>query len=715
MMSLLEYSTDVNKNIEEIFKLCDKIGIEYSDENSMLDEDGIILLDNEIQDMEDYIVEDKEELEERLEERLIEEEAYDLAMDLATNSHIDMDSHKTFEKVKSKVAKRSEAKKDFEKERKKIYKNKDKLQSNEQEQDKNVISYKEGMTVQELASALEVNMAEIIKKLMGLGIMASLNHVLDYDTVEMIVVDYNKTLKTEESLDIYNFESYEINDNEENLVERAPIVTIMGHVDHGKTTLLDVIRKSNVTEGEAGGITQAIDAYSVMCHDKRITFIDTPGHAAFTEMRARGASVTDIVIIIVAADDGIMPQTKEAIDHAKAAEVPILVVINKIDKETANIERVMSGLSENGLTPEEWGGDTIVNKISALTGEGLPALLENILLVAEMQEYKANPKRYATGTVIEAKMDKQVGSIATVLVQNGTLRVGDPVVVGTSYGKVRTIKNDLGHDIVEAEPSTPVEITGLTELPSAGDKFMAFETEKKAKQITSERKTRAREQDTNFSGMSLDDLFSQIQHGMKEIKVVLKADVNGSLEAVKSSLEKIDIDGVRIKVIRGGVGAITEGDVVLAQASNALVLGFNVRANAKTAEMAKEYNVDIKTYDIIYKMVEEMEDSMKGMLDPEYEEKVIGNLEIRQMFKFSKVGQIAGCHVTSGMVRSNSLARLVRDGVVVYSGKISTLQHEKDQVKEARKGNDCGVTLENCQDYKELDIIEIYELVEVKK
>lgn len=713
MMTLLEYAEDVGKTVEEIKALCEKIGISYENEESSLSDDDITLLDNELQDQVDYIEEDVDE--EVVAEKLEEELTYDKALDLAQKTNIDLDESRSFEKVKSKAVKKNDTKKDFMKERKKIYKHREKLQSNEQEQDENTVLYKDGMTVSDVASALEVAATEIIKKLMMLGTMANQNQALDYDTVEVLVSDYNKTLKKEESADISNFEEYEIADNEANLEERPPIVTIMGHVDHGKTTLLDAIRKSNVASGEAGGITQAIGAYSVTCNNKKITFIDTPGHEAFTEMRARGASVTDIVIIIVAADDGVMPQTKEAIDHAKAAKVPIIVAINKIDKENADVDRVMAGLAENGLTPEEWGGDTIVNKISAATGEGVNALLENILLIAEMEEYKANPARYATGAVIESRMDKHLGSVVSLLIQNGTLRLGDPIVVGTSSGKVRTLKNDLGQNIVEASPSTPVEVTGLSSLPSAGDKFMAFETEKQAKAIAEERKIRAKEKDTNRSGMTLDDLFGQIKTGIKEINIVLKADVNGSLEAVRSSLEKIEVEGVRIQVIRGGVGAITESDVVLAQASNAIIIGFNVRGSAKTLDTAKEYGIEVRNYDIIYKVVEDMEQAMKGMLDPEYEEKVTGTLEIRQLFKFSKVGLIAGCHVTNGTIKNNSNARIIRDDVVVYTGKIKTLQREKDQVKEVSKGMDCGLTLENCQDYKENDIIEVYDLVEIKR
>ena len=710
MMSLLDYANDVSLSIEEVKKLCDKIGISYDDEESLLTEDDIILLDNEMQDREDYVNDSEDDLDE-----VYEEEVMDKAEELASLTNIDLDNQQSFQKVKNRAVKKQEAKTNFMKERKKIYKHREKLQSNEAKQDDNVILYKEGMTIKDIADSLGVNPTEIIKKVMALGIMASQNQSVDFETAEVLVLDYNKELKREETKDISNFENYEIEENEEDLVQRPPVVTIMGHVDHGKTTLLDTIRKSNVASGEAGGITQAIGAYSVTYEGKKITFIDTPGHEAFTEMRARGASVTDIVIIIVAADDGIMPQTKEAIDHAKAAKVPIIVAINKIDKEDANIDRIMTALVENGLTPEEWGGDTIINKISALNGIGIDELLANILLVSEMQELKANPNRYATGTVIESRKDKQVGSVVSLLIQNGTLRLGDPIVIGNYYGKIRSLKNDLGQNIVEALPSTPVEVTGISEVPSAGDKFMAFETEKQAKAIAEERQIRAKEADTNRTGMTLEDLFGQIKEGIKEINVIIKADVNGSSEAVRQSLEKIDVDGVKINIIRASVGAITESDVVLASASNAIIIGFNVRGNQKTMDTAKEYGVEIRNYDIIYKVVEDMEAAMKGMLDPEYEEHVVGTLEVRQIFKFSKVGLIAGCHVLTGNIKNGMKARIVRDGTVIYNGSIKTLQHEKDQVKEVKKDMDCGLTLENCQDYKEKDIIEVYELIEIKR
>ena len=707
-MTIKEYAEDINRSVEDIVKHMESLAMDTSDLDRVLSDDEVILLDNSFQDEEDYVETNPDE--EMLNDYNLDEKAEQIAYE----SNLTNDNLVKTSKVK-KAKKQEKDKSNFKQERKKIYKHKEKLQSNEQVVDENVLLYKEGMTVSDLANLLDVSTGEIIKKLMGLGIMATVNNSVSFDTVELIALDYNKTVKKEEQADISNFENYEIEDREEDLVERPPVVTIMGHVDHGKTTLLDYIRNSNVASGEAGGITQEIGAYQVECNGKKITFIDTPGHAAFTEMRARGASVTDIVIIIVAADDGIMPQTKEAIDHAKAAGVPIIVCINKIDKPEANIDRVMTGLVEAGLTPEEWGGDTIVTKISAKTGEGVDELLENILLIAEMQELKANPNRYATGAVLESKMDKHVGAVATLLISNGTLRLGDPIVVGTAFGKVRTLKDDLGRNIVEAPPAMPVEITGLSSVPSAGDKFMAFETEKQAKQIASDRALREKDADTNRTGMSLEELFGKINEGLKEINVVLKTDTNGSLEAVKSSLEKIDVEGVKINVIRGAVGGITESDIVLASASNALIIGFNVRGNNKVLDMAKQYSIEIRLYDIIYKLVEDMEKAMKGMLEPIYEEKVTGTAEIRQLFKFSKVGMIAGCHVTSGTIKNNDKARVVRDSIVIYNGSIKSLQHEKDQVKEMSKDHDCGLTLDNFQDYKEGDIIEVYELVEVER
>ena len=706
-MNIQDYALDIGKSEEEVLEKMKILKLITTDPNRALSDDEVILLDNAFQDEEDYVP-SEDVNDEVVEDIALSMKAEQIAYD---NNSYNKENKRAVKKNKNN--KQSASK--FKEERKKIYKHREKLQSNETLKDDSVLLYKDGMTVGEVAEALGVGTSEVIKKLMGLGILANVNKTLSFDDVEVLALEFNKSVKKEETQDISNFENYELVDNEDDLVERPPVVTIMGHVDHGKTTLLDYLRKSSVASGEAGGITQAIGAYQVKCKGKDITFIDTPGHEAFTEMRARGASVTDIVIIIVAADDGVKPQTREAIDHAKAAKVPIIVAINKIDKPEANIDKVMTGLVDACLTPEEWGGDTLVNKISAVTGEGVGELLENILLIAEMQELKANPKRYATGAVLESQMDKHMGSVVTLLIQNGTLRLGDPIVVGTASGKVRTLKNDLGQNIVLATPSIPVEITGLSTTPKAGDKFMAFETEKQAKAIAEERSLREKDADTNRTGMTLDDLFGQINEGLKEINVVLKTDVTGSLEAVRQSLEKIDVEGVKVNIIRASVGAITESDIVLAQASQAIIIGFNVRGSSKVMDLAKEYGVSIKTYDIIYKVVEEMESAMKGMLEPEFEEQVTGNLEIRQIFKFSKVGLIAGCHATNGNIKMGENARIIRDGIVVYDGSINSLAREKDQVKEVKNGFECGITIENFNDIKENDVMEVYEEVEIKR
>ena len=695
MMTVEEYAIDVNRSIDAILGKCKELGFNISNKDDMLSEEQVIDLDNA-----DY-------------ESYDEDELIDKAEEIVSNMKSSFDTVKV-----QKLKKKSElvSASDFKNQKKEMYKHKEKLISNAPNKEDNKIVYKEGMTLSMLATELNENPINLIKKFMSLGVMANINSTVSFDDAELVVIDYNKELKKEETMDASNFEKLEINDAKEDLVFRPPVVTIMGHVDHGKTSLLDAIRKTNVVSGEAGGITQHIGAYQVEKNGKKITFIDTPGHAAFTEMRARGAAITDIVIIIVAADDGVMPQTKEAIDHAKAAKVPIIVAVNKIDKPEANIEKVLTEMTEAGLTPESWGGDTTFVNISAKTGAGIDELLETIILTAEMQELKANPNRYAMGTVIEAKLDKNVGGVITLLIQNGTLRLGDPIVVGTSFGKVRTLKNDLGMDLVEALPSTPVEVTGINELPSAGDKFMAFETEKQAKQIADTRKEKAKQkQNMNSNSLTLDDLFSKIESGIKEINIVLKADVKGSEEAVKSALEKIDVKGVKTNVIRSGTGTITESDVVLANASSAIVIGFNVRPSSKTKELAKEYNVDIRLHNIIYKVVEELEQAMKGMLDPEYEEKVLGEAEVRKLFKFSKVGIIAGSYVTNGVIKANSKARLLRDGVVVYDGSINSVQREKDSVKEVKQGFECGITLVDYSDIKEGDVIESYEMVEIKR
>lgn len=581
------------------------------------------------------------------------------------------------------------------------------------------ILVKDGMTVGELSEVLNVGSTELIKKLfMELKIMANINQSLTLEQIELIAMDYGKEIQEEveinkEDLDLY----FEVEDAEKDLKERAPIVTIMGHVDHGKTTLLDTIRNSRVTAGEAGGITQHIGAYQVRAKDKKITFLDTPGHAAFTTMRARGAKITDVTILVVAADDGVMPQTIEAINHAKAAEVPIIVAVNKMDKPQANPDRVMNELVEYGLISEEWGGDTIFVPISALKGEGIDELLENILLVTEMQELKANPNRLALGTVIEAKLDKGRGAVATLLVQNGSLNVGDPLVVGNTFGRVRAMINDRSKNIQTAKPSTPVEITGLQDVPNAGDRFVVFGDEKTARQIGEKRQQQYIETTRQAnSAVSLDTLFEQMKQGeMKDLNIIIKADVQGSVEALAMSLAKIDVEGVNVRIIHTGVGAINESDITLAVASNAVVIGFNVRPDNNAKQMAQTEQVDIRLHSIIYKVIEEIEAAMTGLLDPEFVEKVIGLAEVRQVYKVSKIGTIAGAYVTEGKVSRDGKVRVIRDSVVIYEGEIDTLRRFKDDVKEVQSGYECGMTVENFNDIKEGDVFEVYIMEEVKK
>ena len=703
MMSVKEYAESMNISVAEVLKKCEELGIEVSNASDDLSDDDVINLDYAMNLI-------STEADVTLDEEDVIDEAVDDIMESSNIKTINDSNSKQKLKKRSSI---QNSKEEYMNKRKQMYKNKDKLSKNAI--DETIILYKDGMTVGELAEELKVASSEIIKKLIGLGLMVSVNQSIDYDNAELIALEYQKNLKREETQDVANFEEYEIIDKEEDLKKRPPVVTIMGHVDHGKTTLLDFIRKSKVTETEFGGITQHIGAYQVEHDGEKITFIDTPGHAAFTEMRARGASVTDIVIIIVAADDGVMPQTKEAVDHALSANVPIIVAVNKIDKPEANIEKIMTGMAEIGITPEQWGGKYPFVNISAHTGEGVETLLETISLISEMNNLRANPNRYAIGSVIESRVDKSIGGIASILIQNGTLRLGDPIVVGTAFGKVRTMKNDRGESIVEAGPSTPVEITGLSDNPIAGDKFMAFETETEAKHVAEKRADIVKANKNKKETLSLDDLFAKINAGQKEINVVLKADVRGSEEAVKNALEKIDVEGVRIKVIRSGIGTITESDVVLANASNAIIIGFNVSPSSITKEIAKEYNVEIRLYTIIYKAVEEMELAMKGMLDPEFEEKILGTAEIRKIFKFSKVGNIAGVSVTDGIMKNGANVRVIRDGIVIFDGKIASIQREKDTVKEVKKGFECGITLENYSDIKEGDILENYEMVEVKR
>lgn len=698
MFSVKDYANEMGITVQEVLKKCVFLGINAKEAEDILEEDDVIMLDNAINIM-DSVEEENDFTQSEEEETLV------------------IETEKKDTKRKNDRPKKGynmEAKTNYAKKRKEMYKHKEKLQSGTNAND-DVALYKDNMTVKELADVLGVTGNEIIVKLMSMGLMISLNEPVDFENAEIVALEYNKTLKKESTQDVTNFEELEIIDNETDLQERPPVVTIMGHVDHGKTTLLDYIRNSHVVDKEFGGITQHIGAYQITYDDKKITFIDTPGHAAFTEMRARGASITDIVIIIVAADDGVMPQTEEAIDHALSANVPIIVAVNKIDKPEANIERIYSEMANRNLTPESWGGNIPFVNISAKTGENVEEILKTILAISLVNEYKANPNRYASGTVIESRIDKTSGGVSSLLIQNGTLRIGDPIVVGTTFGKVRTIKNDLGMPIVEAGPSTPVEITGLSGNPSAGDKFMAFESEKQAKEIATKRQNNVKASKYKTDIVTFEDLFSQIQSGIKEINIILKADVRGSEEAVKNALLKIDVEGVKVKVIRSGIGAITESDIVLANASNAIVIGFNVVASNSTKEAAKEYSVEIRQYTIIYKLVEDIEAAMKGMLDPLYEEKPMGTAEIRQLFKFSKVGTIAGVKVLKNVMKNGAKVRVVRDGTIIYDGIISSIQREKDSVKEVKEGYECGITIENYNDLKVGDILESYEMVEVKR
>ena len=580
-----------------------------------------------------------------------------------------------------------------------------------------IFVYTKALTVSELAEQLNVSASQIIKNLFMAGKMVTINTTLDDELIGQVCLEFGYDFKKEKVVSEENFEEVEIVDDPKDLVERPPVVTIMGHVDHGKTTLIDTIRKSNIVSTEAGAITQAIGAYQKEIHGKKITFIDTPGHEAFTAMRSRGASVTDIVIIIVAADDGVMPQTKEAIDHARAANVPIIVAINKIDKPGADPERVKSELMQLNIIPEEYGGDTIFVEISAKKNIGVDNLLENILVVAEMLELKANPSRYALGTVLEAYLDKGEGPKATLVVQNGTLNSSDYVVVGTAYGRVRRMTNEYKKILRTAGPSTPVSIIGLSEVPVAGDHFMAFPTEKQAREIAEKRKlAKVSSEMHGSSAMSLEDLYNRIHEGeVQTINIIIKADLQGSAEAIKASLEKLNNDQVNINVIRSTAGAITESDVLLASASKAIIYGFNVRPDALVRSKAEEEGIEIRLHRIIYALIEEMEAAMKGLLKPEFEEKVLGQASVRQLFKVSKLGTIAGCMVTNGLIKRDSSIRLIREGIVVYEGKLASLKRYQNDAKEVQTGYECGLMIENYNDLKENDIIECYEMVEVKK
>ena len=677
---IYEYAKEIGKQSKDLITVLKDANIEVSNHMSMLTEEGLAKLDSVFK---------KEEIQE--------------------------------EQTSNNEGKKNKKKKNKKEKVKKSQKQQPAITEvpTEESISEDTILVKDGMTVGELSEALSVSSTELIKKLfMELKIMANINQSLTLEQIELIAMDYGKEIQEEveinkEDLDLY----FEVEDADKDLKERAPIVTIMGHVDHGKTTLLDTIRNSRVTAGEAGGITQHIGAYQVRAKDKKITFLDTPGHAAFTTMRARGAKITDVTILVVAADDGVMPQTIEAINHAKAADVPIIVAVNKMDKPQANPDRVMNELVEYGLISEEWGGDTIFVPISALKGEGIDELLENILLVTEMQELKANPNRLALGTVIEAKLDKGRGAVATLLVQNGSLNVGDPLVVGNTFGRVRAMINDRSKNIQTAKPSTPVEITGLQDVPNAGDRFVVFGDEKTARQIGEKRQQQYIETTRQAnSAVSLDTLFEQMKQGeMKDLNIIIKADVQGSVEALAMSLAKIDVEGVNVRIIHTGVGAINESDITLAVASNAVVIGFNVRPDNNAKQMAQTEQVDIRLHSIIYKVIEEIEAAMTGLLDPEFVEKVIGLAEVRQVYKVSKIGTIAGAYVTEGKVSRDGKVRVIRDSVVIYEGEIDTLRRFKDDVKEVQSGYECGMTVENFNDIKEGDVFEVYIMEEVKK
>ena len=686
-----EYAKEIGKQSKDIISVLKDAEIEVSNHMSMLTEEGLAKLDSVFK-------------------KVKKEQPKGNNKNNKTENNQPKNDNKKAKKKKSKKEKN-----------KKSHKQQPAIieAPTEETISEDTILVKDGMTVGELSEVLSVSSTELIKKLfMELKIMANINQSLTLEQIELIAMDYGKEIQEEveinkEDLDLY----FEVEDQDKDLKERAPIVTIMGHVEHGKTTLLDTIRNTRVTAGEAGGITQHIGAYQVRAKDKKITFLDTPGHAAFTTMRARGAKITDVTILVVAADDGVMPQTIEAINHAKAAEVPIIVAVNKMDKPQANPDRVMNELVEYGLISEEWGGDTIFVPISALKGEGIDELLENILLVTEMQELKANPNRLALGTVIEAKLDKGRGAVATLLVQNGTLNVGDPLVVGNTFGRVRAMINDRNKNINVAKPSTPVEITGLQDVPNAGDRFVVFGDEKTARQIGEKRQQQYIETTRQASSaVSLDTLFEQMKQGeMKDLNIIIKADVQGSVEALAMSLAKIDVEGVNVRIIHTGVGAINESDITLAVASNAVVIGFNVRPDGNAKQMAQTEQVDIRLHSIIYKVIEEIEAAMTGLLEPEFVEKVIGLAEVRQVYKVSKIGTIAGAYVTEGKVSRDGKVRVIRDSVVIYEGEIDTLRRFKDDVKEVQSGYECGMTVENFNDIKEGDVFEVYIMEEVKK
>ena len=693
---IYEYAKEVNVKSKEIIDELKKMDVEVSNHMQALEDDQIKMLNKKFKSSKNE--ENKKQN--------------------TQNNHQKQQNKKDNNQNKSNSKKKNNKNSKNNKNNKNNKKGKNNKPAAEPKEMPSKITYEEGITVGELANKLNIESSDIIKKLFLLGIVANINQSLDEETLELIADDYGVEIEKEVVVNEEDLTTYfDDEEDDPDAIERPAVVTIMGHVDHGKTTLLDSIRNTKVTAGEAGGITQHIGAYQIENNGKKITFLDTPGHAAFTTMRARGAQVTDITILVVAADDGVMPQTIEAINHAKEADVPTIVAVNKVDKPTANPDRVMQELTEYGLIPEDWGGDTIFVPLSALNGDGIDDLLEMIGLVAEVQELKANPDKQAVGTVIEAELDKSRGPAASLLVQNGTLHVGDSIVVGNTYGRVRAMVNDLGQRIKTAGPSTPVEITGINDVPQAGDRFVIFKDEKQARRIGEARhEANVIQQRQESKNVSLDNLFEQMKQGeMKDLNVIIKGDVQGSVEALAASLMKIDVEGVNVRIIHTAVGAINESDVTLANASNGIIVGFNVRPDAGAKRAAEAENVDMRLHRVIYNVIEEIESAMKGLLDPEFEEQVIGQAEVRQTFKVSKVGTIAGSYVTEGKITRNAGVRVIRDGIVQFEGELDTLKRFKDDAKEVSQGYECGITIANFNDIKEGDIIEAFEMVEIER
>ena len=693
---IYEYAKELNVKSKEIIDELKKMDVEVSNHMQALEDGQIKMLDKKFKSSQNE--ENKKQN--------------------TQNNHQKQQSKKDNNQNKSNSKKKNNKNSKNNKNNKNNNKGKNNKSAAEPKEMPSKITYEEGITVGELADKLNIESSGIIKKLFLLGIVANINQSLDEETLELIADDYGVEIEKEVVVNEEDLTTYfDDEEDDPDAIERPAVVTIMGHVDHGKTTLLDSIRNTKVTAGEAGGITQHIGAYQIENNGKKITFLDTPGHAAFTTMRARGAQVTDITILVVAADDGVMPQTIEAINHAKEADVPTIVAVNKVDKPTANPDRVMQELTEYGLIPEDWGGDTIFVPLSALNGDGIDDLLEMIGLVAEVQELKANPDKQAVGTVIEAELDKSRGPAASLLVQNGTLHVGDSIVVGNTYGRVRAMVNDLGQRIKTAGPSTPVEITGINDVPQAGDRFVIFKDEKQARRIGEARhEASVIQQRQESKNVSLDNLFEQMKQGeMKDLNVIIKGDVQGSVEALAASLMKIDVEGVNVRIIHTAVGAINESDVTLANASNGIIIGFNVRPDSGAKRAAEAENVDMRLHRVIYNVIEEIESAMKGLLDPEFEEQVIGQAEVRQTFKVSKVGTIAGSYVTEGKITRNAGVRVIRDGIVQFEGELDTLKRFKDDAKEVSQGYECGITIANFNDIKEGDIIEAFEMVEIER